>query len=88
MRATRVAPMIATAYLLLSVIAPVGATDFGPSAADYESIQSALDANSGQLVFLPPGNYEINEKIRIRTDDSGLWGTGADHSNEPGPAYP
>lgn len=68
--------MIATAYLLLSVIAPVGATDIGPSAADYETIQSALDANSGQLVFLPPGNYEISEKIRIRTDDSGLWGPG------------
>lgn len=46
------------------------------SVRDYDSIQAALDANPGQVIFLPPGNYEINEKIRIRTDNSGLWGPG------------
>jgi hypothetical protein len=72
----RVASVTATAYFLLIVIAPVRATDIGLSVGDYESIQAALDANPGQIVFLPPGDYEISEKIRILTDNSGLWGPG------------
>jgi hypothetical protein len=44
--------------------------------ADYPSIQAALDANRGRVVYLPPGDYETNEKIRISGDNSGLVGPG------------
>lgn len=46
------------------------------SAADYDSIQAALDANPGRMVFLPSGDYAIREKIRIRGERSGLHGPG------------
>lgn len=46
------------------------------SAAGYNSIQEAIDANPGRIVYVPPGDYEITEKIRLRTDNSGLCGPG------------
>ncbi|MCX7824224.1 MAG: right-handed parallel beta-helix repeat-containing protein [Verrucomicrobiae bacterium] len=53
----------------------------GPQAGDlsartYPSIQQALDANRGRMVFVPAGDYTISEKIRIRGDHSGLFGPG------------
>lgn len=65
-----------TGCLVLAAILQAKAADMGPSARDYPSIQKALDANPGQVVFVPSGDYEINEKIRMRTDESGLWGPG------------
>jgi len=65
-----------TGWLLLCTALQVGAAGLEPSVQDYESIQAAIDANAGQVVFVPPGDYEISEKIRIRTDNSGLWGPG------------
>lgn len=47
-----------------------------PTALDYPSIQAALDANRGRMVFLPPGDYEIRDKLRIAGDNSGLFGPG------------
>lgn len=40
------------------------------------SIQEALDANRGRMVYVPAGDYTISEKIRIRGDNSGLFGPG------------
>lgn len=51
---------------------PVG----GLSAGDFGSIQEALDANPGRMVYVPAGDYEITESIRVRGDNSGLWGPG------------
>ncbi|MEI8381844.1 MAG: hypothetical protein WCJ09_17075 [Planctomycetota bacterium] len=48
----------------------------GVSVADYPSIQAALDANPGQMVYVPSGDHLIQEKIRLRTDRSGLSGPG------------
>jgi hypothetical protein len=47
-----------------------------PSVASYASIQAALDANPGRMVFLPSGDYPITEKLRIRGNRSGLVGFG------------
>lgn len=47
-----------------------------PSAADYPSIQAALDAHPGQVVIVPAGTYDIHEKIRIRGEGTGLVGPG------------
>ncbi len=46
------------------------------SVNQYSSIQQAIDANPGKMIYLPAGDYEISEKIRIRSNQSGLFGTG------------
>ncbi len=46
------------------------------SVAAYPSIQEALHANPGRILFLPAGDYSINEKLRIRGERSGLFGPG------------
>jgi parallel beta-helix repeat protein len=48
------------------------------SAADYDSIQQAVDAlpPRGGIVFIPPGIYEISEPIRIENSDVTVWGAG------------
>lgn len=46
------------------------------SAAKYASIQDAIDANPGRMVYVPPGDYPITEKIRLNKDRSGLCGSG------------
>lgn len=46
------------------------------SVADYPSIQQALDANPGRVLYVPAGDFVVNEKLRIRADSSGLCGPG------------
>ncbi len=46
------------------------------SVVRYGSIQEALTANPGRLLYVPPGEYRIAEKIRIRSDQAGLFGPG------------
>jgi nitrous oxidase accessory protein NosD len=47
-----------------------------PSAGTYYSIQEALNANPGRMIYVPAGDYTISEKIRIRGDNAGLCGPG------------
>lgn len=47
-----------------------------PSAASYDSIQAAIDANPGQPIFVPSGEHLISRKITIKRDRSGLYGPG------------
>ena len=42
----------------------------------YGSIQEAIDANPGRMIYVPAGDYKITEKLRLRTDNSGLHGPG------------
>lgn len=46
------------------------------SVTAYPSIQEALNANPGRMLFVPAGDYRLREKIRIRGDRSGLFGPG------------
>ena len=46
------------------------------TASRYHSIQEALDSNPGRMVYVPAGDYSIAEKIRIRGDNTGLFGPG------------
>ena len=46
------------------------------SVAEYPSIQEALDANPGRMVFVPAGDHVVTAAIRLRHDRSGLWGPG------------
>lgn len=61
--------------LLTGTIIP-SAKGQSPSVAEYESIQAAIDANPGKMVFLPAGDYPITERILIRTGGGGLYGPG------------
>ena len=54
------------------------------SVSEFPSIQAAIDANPGRVVYVPPGDYEISEKIRIRGNRSGLVGAGRIIQQNPG----
>ena len=56
----------------------------GPSAADYPSIQEAIRANPGKMVYVPAGDYDIAEKLHIGQQGGGLWGLGRIRQNNPG----
>ena len=43
---------------------------------DAASLQRAIDANPGRMVFVPAGDYLISQPLRLATNDSGLWGPG------------
>ena len=60
----------------------LAAGDF--SVSEFSSIQAAIDANPGRVVYVPSGDYEISEKIRIRGDRSGLVGPGRIIQQNPG----
>jgi hypothetical protein len=47
-----------------------------PTAADYDSIQAALDANPGAMIFVPAGDHVIDAPLRIQSDGAGLYGLG------------
>lgn len=67
------------AHLLAFLLCLPGVTPCAtgePSVAAYDSIQAALDANPGRMVFVPAGDYPIAEKIRIRGERAGLFGPG------------
>lgn len=57
------------------------------SAAGYPSIQAAIDANPGRMIYVPPGDYSITEKIRIGIDGAGLHGPGRIIQTNPGDAF-
>src|SRR5690348_1049974 len=54
-----------------------------PSVAEYESIQAAVDANPGKMIFVPAGDYKISRHIEITASDSGLYGPGRIIQTEP-----
>ena len=62
--------------LLLAFFLAATAAAADLSVTAYPSIQEALNANPGRLIFVPAGDYPITEKIRIRGERSGLFGPG------------
>jgi len=42
----------------------------------YPSLQAAIDANPGKVVYVPPGDYVIDKALRITEDNTGLCGYG------------
>lgn len=77
----RIASLATIALLVVAGAEPLnaqGQTTASPQpvATSYPSLQAALDANRGRRVYLPPGDYEIHEKLHIAGDRSGLFGPG------------
>lgn len=46
------------------------------SAANAASLQGAIDANPGRMIFVPQGEYRLDQPLRITTDGTGLYGYG------------
>jgi hypothetical protein len=46
------------------------------SVASYPSIQAAIDANPGKMLFVPDREYLLTDAIQIRQGGSGLYGFG------------
>jgi len=59
----------------LAQTAPPKAID----ASKFPNLQAALDAlpDTGGIVLIPPGNFEITEPLRIRTAETRIVGSGA-----------
>ncbi|WP_395715588.1 right-handed parallel beta-helix repeat-containing protein [Prosthecobacter sp.] len=63
-----------SAILNAQTVAPVTV-----DASKHPNLQAALDAvpESGGLVMIPPGNYEITEPLRVKTAETRITGGGA-----------
>ena len=62
--------------LFLFVLGTLSAPSADLSVTDHDSIQAALDAHPNRMLYVPAGDYLIQEKIRIRGERSGLFGPG------------
>ena len=62
--------------LFLFVLGTLSAPSADLSVTDHDSIQAALDAHPNRMLYVPAGDYLIQEKIRIRGEHSGLFGPG------------
>lgn len=67
---------MARILLFLFVLGTLSAPSADLSVTDHASIQAALDAHPNRMLYVPPGDYLIQEKIRIRGERSGLFGPG------------
>src|SRR5687768_10970926 len=43
---------------------------------DYPSLQAAIDANPGRMVYVPDGDHFLTETVMIKTSGTGLCGPG------------
>ncbi len=65
--------------IFLFLIAATLGTTHGQTASaitDGASIQEALEAQPGRMVYVPAGDYEISEPIQITHNNAGLFGPG------------
>ena len=53
------------------------------SVVDYPSIQAAIDANPGKMIYVPSGKYVIEKRIVLNKPDCGLFGPGTILQNNP-----
>ena len=62
--------------LLLACVIAFQADPAAGSVAGYPSIQAALDAQPGKVLYLPAGDYEVSAAVVINKSGSGLEGPG------------
>lgn len=64
--------------MFAAVLAPLlsAQSGAGPNAADYTSVQEALDRNPGKRIFVAAGDHAITAALHLRASGSGLWGPG------------
>jgi hypothetical protein len=67
----------------VGLAASLHAAEVAVTPDDPASLQRALDAGPGRMVFVPAGDYAINATLQVRSDNSGLWGPGRIIQNDP-----
>lgn len=72
----RLSPPQFAIALLVFLAGPAASLAQTPSAAEYDSIQAAVDANPGKMIFVPVGDHTISKRILITTNGAGLYGPG------------
>ena len=72
-------PFISTFAILLTCLS----ASMSPTAAqadiqstDYPSLQAAVDANPGRMIYVPNGDHLLTETVMIKTSGTGLCGPG------------
>ena len=74
----------AIAGLFLAGLMPTfGQNAHGISVDQYKSIQEAIDANPGKMIYVPSGDYSISSPLTINTENTGLFGPGRIIQNDP-----
>jgi hypothetical protein len=68
--------------LVSGVMEAIAAGD-GVSAADYPSLQTAIDENPGGVIYVPPGQYELTAPLMIQHDGTVLQGFGRISQTNP-----
>lgn len=71
--------LAALTVVYLSFSMPAFAEDGTVDATNFDSLQAAADAipESGGVLRIPPGVYELSEPLKIRTGDTMIIGAGA-----------
>ena len=72
-------PLISTFASLLTCLSGLAAA--APAHADvrstdYPSLQAAIDANPGRMIYVPNGDHLLTETVMIKTSGTGLCGPG------------
>src|SRR4051812_15059144 len=60
---------------LLALMSP-GLAQADIQSTDYPSLQAAIDANPGSMVYVPNGDQLLTETVMIKTTGTGLCGPG------------
>ena len=81
MRNPRLSLLLSTSLLVTASLAGQPADPC--SAANYTSIQEALDRNPHRMIFVAAGDHAIAGAIRITSANAGLWGPGRIIQTEP-----
>jgi hypothetical protein len=76
--------MFAVLIVLSGCGKPAGQAGGPIDASRYASLQDAIDANPGKMIFVPAGIREISQPLRIQRDGAGIYGYGAIIQTSPG----
>ncbi len=68
-------PAFATLLTLSGLVAPAPA-HADVRSTDYPSLQAAIDANPGRMVYVPNGDHLLTTTVMIKTAGTGLCGPG------------
>ena len=70
--------VIVASFLTGCFVFPAVAAERVVNASKFDSLQAALDSlpESGGVVYLPPGDYELSEPLIVRTPETRIEGAG------------
>lgn len=75
--------LITACFALPAAETPARPEEVSSSVCGYASIQEAIDANPGRMMYVPAGEYPVEHALHITTNDTGLYGPGTIVQNNP-----